>query len=79
MRVRKVTNLEKMKELVGSEKATKEDIISWAYMNRFLLEDLPFEKEFSSMEYSVRKFIENDESTSEFETWEKFLDANYLK
>ena len=74
-----MTNLEKMKELVGSEKVTKEDIISWAYMNRVLLEDLPFEKEFSSMEYSVRKFIENDESTSEFETWEKFLDANYLK
>lgn len=55
----KMTNLEKMNDLVGTN-ADKEQIINWAYMNRVLFDSLFLEKEFEVMEKSVMAFVETD-------------------
>lgn len=73
-----MTNLDKMKQLVGSEQATKEDIVQWAYMNRVLLADLPDEEEFTSMKNSVNQFFKSKMPATEHEAWEQFLDVEYV-
>lgn len=72
-----MTNLEKMNELVGAS-ASKEQIKSWAYMNRVVVSCLHFEQEFEGMEHSVDCFMESPEySDDEHENWDKYLDAEY--
>lgn len=75
-----MTNLEKMNELVGSN-ADKEQIIQWAYMNRILFDCVHLEVEFEKMGNSVVAFIESSgysESNTEFDLWNKFLDAEFV-
>ncbi|CAM4111907.1 hypothetical protein [Mesobacillus thioparans] len=76
-----MTNLEKMNELVGSE-ANKEQIIKWAYMNRILFDCVHLETEFEEMEKSVKVFMDTNsysESDTEFDLWDKFLDAEFAR
>lgn len=76
-----MTNLEKMKELVGSN-ATKEQIVNWAYMNRITVMELAFEEEFIWLENSVNHFIEEYDYHSkddEHDAWNAFLDAGYVE
>lgn len=75
-----MTNLEKMNELVGS-KADKEQIINWAYMNRILMDCLHLEEEFDVMTNSVNAFMDSEfyqNCNTEFDLWEKFLDAEFI-
>lgn len=75
-----MTNLEKMKELVGSS-ADKKQVINWAYMNRIDVGALPFEEEFASLENSVDHFIEKHnyfEIGDEHVAWDTFLDAEFI-
>lgn len=75
-----MTNLEKMNELVKSN-ATKEQIKSWAYMNRITVMSLPLEEEFNELEHSVNHFIENYDyhsKANEHDVWDNFLDAKYV-
>lgn len=75
-----MTNLEKMNELVGSN-VDKEQIINWAYMNRILFDSVHLDEEFKEMEKSVKWFMGTDlysESDTEFDLWDKFLNAEFI-
>lgn len=76
-----MTNLEKMNELVGTN-ASKKEIVTWAYMNRIALIDLPCEKEFANMDKSVEAFHKTNDwfndSEGERKNWEKFLESKFV-
>jgi len=74
-----MTNLDKMNELVGSN-APKEEIKTWAYMNRVPVSCLHFEEKFEAMEQSIDHFIASDNyGSDEHENWDQFLDAEYIE
>lgn len=75
-----MTNLEKMNQLIGID-ASKEQILKWAYMNRILFDSVYLEEEFEGIEKSVKSFAETipyEESNTEFDLWDKFLDAEFI-
>lgn len=76
-----MSNLEKMNELVGSN-VDKEQIVSWAYMNRVMLCVLPDEEEFEEMKLSVENFMSDkfyiDNEEDEHRLWREFLDREFI-
>ena len=73
----KLTNLDKMNQLVGGIASAKE-VINWASMNRIWLADLPDNKQFKEMRLSVSKFLKREEKMrAESEMWEDFLNEEY--
>lgn len=75
-----MNNLEKMNKLVGTS-VDKEQVINWAYMNRILFDSLHLVEEFQVMEKSIKAFAETtpySEINTEFDLWDKFLDAEYI-
>ena len=74
-----MTNLQKMNELVGAN-SSKEQVHSWAYMNRIWLSDLPYEKEFSLMKVAVDDFMQREsELRTEYDMWNEFLDREHIE
>ena len=70
-------NIDKINELVGA-KASVEEIIDWACMNRIWLSDLPDLEEFEEMEFSVLDFLGNEEDIrSELDIWSDFLSSEF--
>ena len=69
-----------MKELVNAINTSKEQIITWAYMNRVLLSDLAEEEIFQVMKKSVEDFMEKEakELNTEYDMWDVFLDSEYI-
>ena len=77
--VNKLTNLEKMNELV-SDNADIDTVSRWAYMNRILVSCLDMEEEFETMKNSVETFVNSDMySDDEHENWRKFLECEYVE
>ena len=74
-----MTNLQKINELVDAE-SSKEQVISWAYMNRIWLSGLPEEEEFASMKASVDDFMsKKTELRTEYDMWDNFLDREFIE
>ena len=75
-----MTNHDKMLELTKS-KSNKEQIKSWAYANRILVDCLHLEEEFEEMTDSVNHFMDAEfyqNCDDEFELWDKFLDSDFI-
>ena len=73
-----MTNYEKMLELTGA-RATKEEVKSWAYMNRIWVLEMADDEPFKPMKASVETFINSDYSGDETENWTRFLDCEYVE
>lgn len=73
-----MTNYKKMLELTRTT-ATKEDIKSWAYMNRVCVAELAYDEPFKPMYPSVRSFLGGENSMDEDENWERFLECEYVE
>ena len=76
-----MTNYEKMLELTG-DTATKEQVKSWAYMNRVTVSEMCYDKPFECMEKSVDVFSESDKyelGGNEHENWDRFLDCDFVE
>ena len=71
-----MTNLEKMNQIVGSN-STKETVLQWAYMNRILLIDLPYEDEFQEMRKSGYDYLKRSVEKTEYDNFNKFLDEEF--
>lgn len=73
-----MTNYEKMLELTGA-RATREDIVKWAYMNRVWVLEMAEDEPFEPMKASVEAFMKDGYSDDEDENWERFLDCEYVE
>ena len=72
---------EKMNELIGSE-ASKEQIKSWAYMNRIMVMSIHLEEAFEALEKSVDAFIETFDyhgNPDEQAVWDAFLEFEFVE
>ena len=72
---------EKMNELIGTN-VSKEKIKSWAYMNRIMVMEVHWEKEFESLEVTVEKFINDIDYhglADEHEAWDLFLEYEIVE
>ena len=73
-----MTNYEKMLEITGA-RATKEEVKSWAYMNRIWVLEMAEIEPFEPMKLSVETFMKDGYSGDETENWERFLECEYVE